>query len=161
MGPWEEDEQYARECFELVENLQVKDVVFTGQIRTMDYIGKMDMLILTSISEGQPLTILEAFAARKPMIATNVGNCEGLIYGEADDYGPAGIVLPVMNIGRISDAIVELAQDPEKRKKMGENGYRRVCDRYRIEGMRATYQEIYQEMARKNGVPWPDNTGCN
>ncbi|MBS6734156.1 MAG: GT4 family glycosyltransferase PelF [Clostridiales bacterium] len=156
MGPWEEDEQYARECFELVENLQVKDVVFTGQIRTMDYIGKMDMLILTSISEGQPLTILEAFAARKPMIATNVGNCEGLIYGEADDYGPAGIVLPVMNIGRISDAIVELAQDPEKRKKMGENGYRRVCDRYRIEGMRATYQEIYQEMARKNGVPWPD-----
>ena len=157
MGPWDEDQQYAQECFDLVENLQVKDIVFTGRIRTLDYIGKMDMLILTSISEGQPLTILEAFAAKKPVIATNVGNCEGLIRGEADDFGPAGVVLPVMNIGKISDAIVELAHDQELRRRMGENGYRRVCSRYRIGQMRETYQRIYKEMAEKNGVKWPES----
>ena len=140
-----------------MENLQVKDIVFTGRIRTLDYIGKMDMLILTSISEGQPLTILEAFAAKKPVIATNVGNCEGLIRGEADDFGPAGVVLPVMNIGKISDAIVELAHDQELRRRMGENGYRRVCSRYRIGQMRETYQRIYKEMAEKNGVKWPES----
>ena len=156
MGPWDEDEEYAQECFDLVENLQVKDIVFTGRIDTKDYIGKMDMLILTSISEGQPLTILEGFAARKPVIATNVGNCAGLIYGEADDLGAAGIVLPVMNIGKISDAIVELAKNREKRLKMGEIGYERVCERYRIEYMRSTYEEIYRKMAADNGVPWPE-----
>lgn len=146
MGPWDEDEEYAQECFDLVESLQVKDVVFTGRINTKEYIGKMDMLILTSISEGQPLTILEGFAAKKPVIATNVGNCEGLICGEADDFGAAGRVLPVMNIGKIADAIVELAQDPGLREQMGEIGYRRVCSRYRIQDMRKTYEEIYRKM---------------
>ena len=155
MGPWDEDEEYAQECFDLVESLHVKDIVFTGRIQTRDYIGRMDMLILTSISEGQPLTVLEGFAAMKPMIATNVGNCQGLIYGESDDLGPAGIVLPVMNIGKISDAIVELADNEEERKKMGEVGYQRVCDKYRIEYMRKTYEEIYKKMAAANGVPWP------
>ncbi|MCC2255322.1 GT4 family glycosyltransferase PelF [Ruminococcus sp. CLA-AA-H200] len=158
MGPWDEDEEYAQECFELVENLQVKDIVFTGRIDTKEYIGKMDMLILTSISEGQPLTVLEGFAAKKPMIATNVGNCEGLIYGESDDLGDAGIVLPVMNIGKISDAIVELASDEDRRRRMGEIGYQRVCGKYRIEYMRRTYEEIYRQMAADNGVPWPEET---
>lgn len=156
MGPWDEDEEYAQECFDLVENLQVKDVVFTDRIVTREYIGKMDMLILTSISEGQPLIILEGFAARKPVIATNVGNCAGLIYGEDDDLGAAGIVLPIMNIGKISDAILELAENPEERRQMGEIGYQRVCRKYRIEYMRHTYERIYQEMAAENDVPWPE-----
>ncbi len=156
MGPWDEDREYAQECFDLVENLKAKDVVFTGRIQTKEYIGRMDMTILTSISEGQPLTILESFAAKKPVIATNVGNCEGLIYGEADDFGAAGIVVPVMNIDRISDAIVELASDPEKRRIMGETGYRRLCSRYRIEDMRDTYEKIYRKMADEAGVPWPE-----
>ncbi len=155
MGPWDEDEEYAQECFDLADSLQTKDIVFTGRIRTRDYIGKMDMLMLTSISEGQPLTILEGFAAKKPVIATNVGNCEGLIHGEADSLGPAGMVLPVMNVGRIADAIVELAQDPAKREQMGRVGYERVCRRYRIGDMRKTYEEIYQKMAEANGVPFP------
>lgn len=63
MGPWEEDQEYAKECFELVETLGLKDVVFTGRIDVREYLGRMDMTILTSISEGQPLTILEGFAA--------------------------------------------------------------------------------------------------
>ena len=113
---------------------------------------------MTSISEGQPLTVLEGFAAKKPMIATNVGNCEGLIYGESDDLGDAGIVLPVMNIGKISDAIVELASDEDRRRRMGEIGYQRVCGKYRIEYMRRTYEEIYRQMAADNGVPWPEET---
>lgn len=62
------------------------DVVFTGRINIRDYLGRMDVTILTSISEGQPLTILESYAAHKPVIATDVGNCYGLIYGESDDF---------------------------------------------------------------------------
>ena len=76
----------------------------------------------------------------------SVGNCEGLICGEADDFGAAGRVLPVMNIGKIADAIVELVQNPGLREQMGEIGYRRVCSRYRIQDMRKTYEEIYRKM---------------
>ena len=65
MGPCDEDREYAGECFEQVEALELgEDVVFTGRIDVKDYLGRMDMTILTSISEGQPLTILESFAAQ-------------------------------------------------------------------------------------------------
>lgn len=90
MGPCDEDEEYARECYEQVEALGLTDVVFTGRINIRDYLGRMDVTILTSISEGQPLTILESYAAHVPVIATDVGNCSGLIFGENDDFGAEG-----------------------------------------------------------------------
>ena len=143
MGPCEEDEEYAQECFELVEALQVSDIVFTGRIDVKDYLGKMDFTMLTSISEGQPLTILESFAAHKPVIATDVGNCRELIYGAGDSYGTAGILTHIMNIEEIAGAITELAQNKEERLLMGENGYRRVMDGYKVEDMKKKYTEIY------------------
>lgn len=111
MGPCDEEKEYAKECFDLVETMQIRDVVFTGRIDVKDYLGRMDMTILTSVSEGQPLTILESYAARKPVIATDVGNCRGLIYGEDDDFGEAGILTHIMNIEEISGAILLLAED--------------------------------------------------
>ena len=147
MGPWEEDEAYARDCFDLVEDMALQDVVFTGRINTKDYLGRMDMTLLTSISEGQPLTVLESFAARKPVIATNVGNCRGLILGEGDDFGPAGLVTHIMNLEEISQAILYLAHRPAERQSMGEAGYKRVCARYQMEQMHDTYQRIYQNFS--------------
>ncbi len=145
MGPWEGEEEYARECFELVELMQTPDIVFTGQIDTRDYIGRMDMTILTSISEGQPLVILESFAAHKPVIATNVGNCEELILGERDSFGAAGIVTHIMNVEEISAAILQLARNEKLRLEMGENGYRRVSSNYTIEKMQNLYRNIYDD----------------
>ena len=46
MGPWEEDREYAEECFQLVSDLEVPDVVFTGRINIRDYLGRMDVTIL-------------------------------------------------------------------------------------------------------------------
>lgn len=149
MGPTDEDEEYARECFALVDSLGVKDVVFTGRIQVKDYLGKMDFTILTSISEGQPLTILESYAAHKPVIATDVGNCRELIFGNEDGFGAAGLLIHIMNLEEISEAIVELALNEKKRLQMGENGYRRVMGFYRIEQMRDVYKDIYQSFAEE------------
>ncbi len=155
MGPWDNmDEDYARECFELVDDLGLTDVVFTGRIDVRDYLGRMDMTILTSISEGQPLTILESFAARRPVIATDVGNCRGLVLGEGDDLGAGGIIAHVMNLEEISQAILYLAHHPQERREMGEIGYRRVTSRYRLDQLQATYREIYQSFAKSAGVPF-------
>lgn len=152
MGPCEEEEGYARECFELVEQLHVEDVIFTGRINIKDYLGRMDFTILTSISEGQPLTILESFAAHKPVIATDVGNCRELLYGNDDAFGSAGILTHIMNLDEISAAMVELAQNEEKRLEMGENGYARVMKYYQIEHMKQVYDEIYREFAYQQNV---------
>ena len=156
MGPRDEDEEYARECLEQAEALGVTDVVFTGRIDIRDYLGRMDMTILTSISEGQPLTILEGFAAHKPAIATDVGNCRGLIYGENDDFGDAGIVVHIMNVEEIAQAMVDLARNEPMRLQMGENGYQRVVSGYQIGHMRSKYRKIYQDFSDSMGLRWDE-----
>ena len=157
MGSVDEESEYASECMELVQNLEIPDVFFTGSVDIREYLGKMDFTILTSISEGQPLTILESYAAGKPVIATDVGNCRGLIYGEEGDrFGKAGILTHVMNLDEITGAIVELALNPEERQAYGENGYRRVRARHRIEDMRHAYRDIYKKFAQERSLDWTE-----
>lgn len=146
MGNMDEDPEYAKECKNMVENLKIPDVIFTGTINVMEYIGKMDIMVLSSISEGQPLSILEGFAAKKPFIATNVGNCHGLIYGEHDSYGSAGYVVPVMGVSRMAECMVRLAQSSEDRKRMGEIAYQRVIEHYDDFDIYQRYYHLYQEM---------------
>lgn len=155
MGPCDEDEEYANECFELVEALQVPDVIFTGRIDVREYLGRMDFTILTSISEGQPLTILESYAAHKPVIATDVGNCRELIFGDGDGCGTAGILTHIMNIAELSAAMLEMARSSQVRAAMGECGYQRVVKRYQIHQMTLTYENIYGEVGWNYGKLMP------
>lgn len=153
MGPWEEEDPYAKEVFTLVNTLQPQDLIFTGRIDVTQYLGRMDATVLSSISEGQPLTILEGFAAHCPAIATNVGNCEGLIYGEGEDkLGAAGIVTDTMSVAGLADAMVQMARDPEFSRHMGEIGYQRLMNKYQLSQMKATYNDLYQQMADISGA---------
>lgn len=156
MGSWDEDQEYAKGCFELVQIMGVADVVFTGKINASEYYGRMDMTLLTSISEGQPLTILESFAAKKPVIATDVGNCRGLILGERDDFGAAGIVTRIMNVQDIAQAMVYLAHNEQIRLQMGENGYQRVKNGYQFRYMQDAYKKIYREFAEDMQLEWKE-----
>ena len=154
MGPFDEDPDYAAECFQMVQSMKVQDIVFTGRIQITEYLGWMDVTILTSISEGQPLTILESFAAHVPVIATNVGNCKGLILGEGDDFGPAGIITHIMNVQEIADAMIYMARNPALRKRMGQAGYQRMMSRYKVEDMKEIYEQIYAQCAARQGLKW-------
>ncbi|MGE5703076.1 MAG: GT4 family glycosyltransferase PelF [Clostridia bacterium] len=147
MGPVDEDQEYYEECLQLVEGLQLEDVVFTGTVNVKEYIGKMDLLVLTSISEGQPLVILEGMACKKPFVTTDVGSCRELLYGNDDGYGEAGITVPVMHFHQIAQSIVTLCNNAELRAQMGENGYNRVHERY----TRASFLEGYKQLYREFG----------
>lgn len=157
MGPYDEEPEYAAECFKMAEQLEISDIEFTGRINVTDYLGWMDVTILTSISEGQPLTILESFAARVPVIATDVGNCRGLLYGEDDDFGEAGILTHIMNIEEIANAMVYMAQNPEARRRMANAGYCRLMRKYKIEDMKKTYEGIYREAAKRQNKVWKND----
>ena len=156
MGPTDEDEKYAQECFDLVETLEAKDIEFTGRVNVREYLGRMDFTILTSISEGQPLTILESYAAGKPVIATDVGNCRELIYGNDDGLGAAGILTHIMNIEEIAQAMIRLAENPDECERMGQAGLKRVNGFYRIEQMKEVYKNIYKGFAAKHGLEWSE-----
>ncbi len=155
MGPLDEDEDYAQECFDLVEQQRIPEVIFLGRVNVLEYLGRMDFTILTSISEGQPLTILESYAAHKPTIATDVGNCRELIFGEGDGFGTAGILTHIMNVTEISAAMVEMADSEKMRQEMGECGYNRVVNRYQLSQMREAYRELYKNVGAMKGCELP------
>ena len=84
IGPIGEDPAYVRRCLTLVETLGLtSSVVFTGPQPAHLIYSELDVVVLTSFSEGQPLVILEAYAAGLPVIATDVGACREMIEGRS------------------------------------------------------------------------------
>lgn len=149
MGPTDEDEEYYEECLKMVSYLELKEsVIFTGTVKVMDHIGNMDILLLSSVSEGQPLAVLEGMACGKPFVTTNVGSCQELLHGREDGIGAAGIVVPVMDDERMAEAILILCRNEEMRKRMGENGRERVNKYYTLETFINAYKKIYQDLYR-------------
>ncbi len=145
MGPTDDNPEYYNECLELVRQLDLQDVHFTGEVNTTDYIGKMDILVLTSISEGQPLAVMEGMAARKPHVCTNVGACRDLLYGKHDHYGQAGFVEHIMDYNGIAQSIIKLCKDEGLRKEMGQNACNRIAHLYRKEDFVFKYKKIYEQ----------------
>ena len=140
------DKEYKKECFEIINSLGLEEgVTIYGQINPIDYMPKMDFTILTSISEGQPLTILESFAARRPVVCTNVGCCRELIDGNDDGIGEAGICCTPMDISGIANAMITLCKNNDLCKKLGKNGLERVKKNYTYEKMINGYFGLYEK----------------
>ena len=149
LGNYDEDPNYYQECLTLIESLGLQDVIFYGQVNVQEYIDLFDVLLLTSISEGQPLAVLEGMSAGKPFVCTNVGNCKELIYGDQDSYGPAGYIVPVMNGDEIAQAIAKLYNDPEGRLQMGRNGQERVKNKYQKQNFLKEFRNLYEEIGEE------------
>ncbi len=75
-----DDKGYASECYDLVRKLKLDNLIFTGRVNVKEYLKRW-ILILTSISEGQPLSVLESMAAGKACVTTDVGCCRELLEG--------------------------------------------------------------------------------
>lgn len=148
-GP-EDDPEYALECRNLMRQLGISNVVFLGTIDVLDYMGDFDFTVLSSISEGQPLSVLESFAAGRPCVTTDVGCCKELIYGEGgDSFGQAGYCVPPMQPHALAQAMKDLCRNSARRLQMGENGRNRAQAYFRHEDMIANYLDTYDEVFRR------------
>lgn len=148
IGPTDESPEYYRECLDLVKNLECEGIEFVGRVNVVEWLPKIDIVILTSISEGQPFVLLEAMAARRPVLSTNVGSCREIIEGYDDPYGPAGVVVPVMNPPRIAEGILEVCKDTATMRAFAENGYARVSALYQDQDFLDRYRTLYQDVRR-------------
>lgn len=147
IGPYEEDIEYYEECLSIIKNLNLQDdIEFTGLVDIREYMKIIDVMVLTSISEGQPLVILEAMASQIPFVASDVGACREMIEGSDEDkLGPAGIVTKPVSPSQTADAIVRILEDPQKARAMGEAGRKRVERYYAKEMMVDEYRKIYRK----------------
>lgn len=150
IGPDNEDPEYARECYNLAAHLQLGDTLtFTGKVRIEDYLGAIDVVVLTSLSEAQPLVILEAGAAGVPSVATDVGSCHELIMGarsENPPLGAGGVVTPVADAKAVTDAMALLLEDFAYYNQCSAAIRARVSRYYSKPDQRAAYARLYGEM---------------
>ncbi|MDC7238404.1 MAG: GT4 family glycosyltransferase PelF [Sphaerochaetaceae bacterium] len=143
IGPTEEDSSYYQQCVNLVNLLNLQEsVIFTGRVNIKEYLGKIDILVLTSISEGQPLVILEGWAAKIPFISTDVGSCRELLQADKHE-GDCGIVTKLASPSDTAKAILKLINNPKLRKEMGENGLARVKRLYNDKVLIESYRKLY------------------
>ena len=151
IGPTDEDESYYQECLTVATIFDIKkNVSFTGKVNVKDYYPTLDLLVLSSISEGQPLVILEAFCSKIPVLATDVGACKEMILGqniEDQELGPAGAIVPFGLPDLLGKKIIELISNRELLEKMGENGYKRVNQYYPEKKMIEGYTNFYNSLA--------------
>lgn len=149
-----DDEEYAQECYALVKQLNLEDkIIFTGRVNIIEYFEKLDFTLLTSISEGQPLSVLESFAARRPCVTTDVGCCSELLNGKpGDTLGKAGYFAPPMQRDKLADAMEMLCDSRDLRLKMGEIGQKRAYEYFRYNIMLTKYKELYEEVEKE----WPE-----
>ena len=116
-------------------------VIFAGYRKDIpELLSLMDIFVLPSIKEGLPMVLLEAMAAKKPVIATKVGAVPKVL------RGGAGILIEPGEVSGLKEAIRDLIEDREELQKLAANGFTRVKDMYSSENMSKSYLALYKDL---------------
>lgn len=114
-------EDYARVCHDLHAELDLGDSFrFMGPTRNpTGVVRDADVVLMTSISEGFPMSVLEALSQGRPVVTTLVG-------GVLDAMRGAGMTAPPGDVHGLADAVTTLLTDPDLAESLGARGHRRV-----------------------------------
>lgn len=107
-----------------------------------DILAAADLFLLTSVSEGIPLTLIEAMAARLAIVSTNVGGVPEVVLD-----GTTGLLAPARDERALAAAVLRLAGDANERRRMGAEGAERAWAQFDERQMNAAYERLYREMA--------------
>lgn len=106
-----------------------------------DLLAASDVFVLSSLWEGNPLSVMEAMAAGKPTIATAVGGVPEFV-----SDGETGLLVAPDDAAALARAMRLLARDLEMRERLGRNARRIAAEAYDVRPMVDAYDRLYQEM---------------
>lgn len=125
-------------------------VIFLGHRQDIPHLlAGCDLFVLPSLFEGLPLSILEAMAAGKPVIATAVGGT-----GEAVTHGVTGLLVPASDPAALAEAIQTLLADPSRARRLAAAGQVRVQQEFSAETMVQRVTHIYTEILAERRVAY-------
>ncbi len=139
----EENGAYEKELRDLVSQLNLNSCIFfTGHRSDIyDLMNSFNCFVLPSKLEGLPITILEAMALKKPVVATDVGGvCELVADKET------GLLIPPNDVSSLCKAITQIGGDAPKGTEMGLRGYQRVKDFFSESQMVDKILKLYDQM---------------
>ena len=150
IGADSSEKNYPSEVEMLAQRLRLDhQVIFTGERQDVpDILREVDIVVHPSLTEGLSNVILEAMAARIPVVATRVGGNPELV-----EDGRTGFLVPAENSEEIAHAICRLLDHPEMAHAFGERARRRVADEFAIDRMLSKTEALYlrlleQDLAR-------------
>jgi glycosyltransferase involved in cell wall biosynthesis len=106
-----------------------------------DLLASCDLFVLPSLFEGLPLSVLEAMAAAKPVVATAIGGTD-----EAVVHGETGLLVPPADSAALAGAIRTALSEPILSRRLGAAGRARVREEFSAETMVRRITEIYDEL---------------
>jgi glycosyltransferase involved in cell wall biosynthesis/uncharacterized membrane protein len=113
-----------------------------------------DLFVLSSRSEGLPVSVLEAMAARLPVVATDVGGMSELV---AD--GETGLLVPPSDPKALAEAIERLLRNPELRRRFGAAARLRAQQQFDVARFREAHLRLYRRELELRGLASPGHTG--
>jgi len=147
MGPTDEDIEYYQECRQMVEYMGLNSTInFTGKVNIDNYLPRIDVTVLSSISEAMPLTLLEAGACGIPSVTTDVGACREILLGtkaERPSLGDGGAIVSLSNPTQMAEQVVKLLTDGEHYRACSETIRKRVSTYYNKEDQISAYNGLY------------------
>ncbi|GAA2369486.1 GT4 family glycosyltransferase PelF [Streptomyces sp. NPDC091290] len=135
-------EAYRERCEALAAELGHADAVtFEGRVDDIkDAYAAGSVVMLSSISEGFPFTLIEAMSCGRATVSTDVG-------GVREAVGDTGLVVPPRDPAAMAAAALELLGDPGRRRAMGEAARLRVIEQFTLRQTIDTFRGIYHELA--------------
>jgi glycosyltransferase involved in cell wall biosynthesis len=117
-------------------------VIFTGfRADVARMLDAIDVLALPSLYEGMPLTVIEAAAMARPVVATAVDGTPEVV-----EHGVTGFLVPPANPPALSGALLTLLADPDRARRLGETGRQRTLERFdltqQVEATAAAYRSV-------------------
>jgi len=103
--------------------------------------ARSHIFVLPSRAEGQPITLLEAWANKLPVVVTKVGDNPYLV-----EDGKTGFLVPPNDPDALADKIIDLFSHPDKAKLMGQKGYTLVASKYTWDHIAAQTFKLYQSV---------------
>jgi glycosyltransferase involved in cell wall biosynthesis len=106
----------------------------------------LDVVVLTSDNEGMPVSVMEAMAAARPVVATDVGGVRSLV-----DDGETGLLAPRRDAAAVAAACLRLVRDADLRQTVGQRARAAVYPRFDVSTLLATMDDLYRGLCAARG----------
>jgi sugar transferase (PEP-CTERM/EpsH1 system associated) len=134
------------ELVSLVRELNIQDyVIFTGtRPDVSSLMNIIDIFVLSSLSEGISLTLIEAMLSSLPVVATNVGGNPEVVVD-----GITGYLVPPQNPSLMAERLKELLDNPARRHEFGSMGLLHATQHFSLKQAAKQYEALYKTIARR------------
>jgi glycosyltransferase involved in cell wall biosynthesis len=117
-------------------------VTLTSWIKDVDVVNAgADIVVLTSLNEGTPVSLIEAQAANKPVVTTNVGGISDIVIP-----GTTALLAESNDVSRFAEQLLLLIEDEKTRESMSQQGWSYVREKFHYTRLVNEMDELYTEL---------------